>query len=246
MSIVSPDSGGEDDFEVSTSCIIWSLSVTKGTSACVHGPQADSPPESLPLQLGNCYKLRAWKTFVPETSFGDSCRRRKAPSDKLQEATSSPLPRTLRGGAGKRTKCGWEASKASEDSSPGGGGAPGKGPKVSWVGGGKGTLCTRKPGLVAGQNPRESLRNGLPPRSGFTQSEIQQFTFWCPGTLIPGRQAFSRCHSNIFSDIREQYSTQSTEARFAENGSPEPSPVYKTEAPSAFTGTPGTDPIPGP
>lgn len=37
-------------------------------------------------------------------------------SDKLQEATSSPLRRTLKGGAGQRTKCGWEVSKASEDS----------------------------------------------------------------------------------------------------------------------------------
>jgi len=37
-------------------------------------------------------------------------------SVELQEAASSPLHRTLRGGAGERTKCGWEASKASEDS----------------------------------------------------------------------------------------------------------------------------------
>lgn len=37
-------------------------------------------------------------------------------SVELQEAASSPLRRTLRGGAGERTKCGWEASKASEDS----------------------------------------------------------------------------------------------------------------------------------
>lgn len=37
-------------------------------------------------------------------------------SDKLQEAASNPLCRTLKGGAGNRTKCGWEVSKASEDS----------------------------------------------------------------------------------------------------------------------------------
>jgi hypothetical protein len=36
-------------------------------------------------------------------------------SNKSQEATSSPLCRTLKGGAGQRTKCGWEVSKASED-----------------------------------------------------------------------------------------------------------------------------------
>lgn len=46
-----------------------------------------------------------------ETSTGEGRRL----CDKNQEVTSSSLCRTLKGGAGERSKCGWEVSEASED-----------------------------------------------------------------------------------------------------------------------------------
>lgn len=69
-------------------------------------------PVSWELQPEKCYSLRVWKTFVPQTSSRDS-RKKEGAFLTRQEAASSPLRRTLGGGA--RTKCGWEVSKASED-----------------------------------------------------------------------------------------------------------------------------------
>lgn len=56
-----------------------------------------------------------WKTFVPQTSSRDSCKEKEGAFLTSQEAASSPLRRTLKGGAGTRTKCGWEVAKASQD-----------------------------------------------------------------------------------------------------------------------------------
>lgn len=67
------------------------------------------------LQPEKCYERRVWKTFVPQTSSRDSGEKEGA-SLTRQEAASSPLRRTLGGGAGRRTKCGWDVWKASEDS----------------------------------------------------------------------------------------------------------------------------------
>lgn len=68
------------------------------------------------LQPKKCYNVRVWKTFVPQTSSRDGSEKKEGAFLTSQEAASSPLHRTLKGGAGKRTKCGWEVSKASEDS----------------------------------------------------------------------------------------------------------------------------------
>lgn len=37
-------------------------------------PQVPSSPASQALQPGKCYELRVWKTSVPQTSSGDSCK----------------------------------------------------------------------------------------------------------------------------------------------------------------------------
>lgn len=102
------------------------LNVTKGTLWLsynpVYGPQAFSPSRSLSLWFPKCCCLSNATTSGCGKLLSLRHPLESAPKEKegafltSQEAASSPLCRTLKGGAGKGTKCGWEVSKASEDS----------------------------------------------------------------------------------------------------------------------------------
>lgn len=106
---------------------ILSLECDKGNSMAVgqfrgmgHRPfhlQSLFLPGSLSAgSLGNARTSGCGKLLSPKHPLETAAGGGRRLSDKLQEATSSPLRRTLKGGVGQRTKCGWEVSKASEDS----------------------------------------------------------------------------------------------------------------------------------